>query len=115
MKNYELLDVVKFPELFCNHSYISEVHHTYISTSFYVELKVIIFFAIEVKPNTEGWIDAILFSLQRQIFLSVGKGKEGGDCVLFCPDCYLAKFLSINGYYSGSEFRVPNIVKRKQE
>ena len=54
MKNYELLDVVKVPEFFCNHSYISQVHHTYISTSFYVELKAIIFFAIEVKPNTEG-------------------------------------------------------------
>ena len=81
MKNYELLDVVKVPELFCNHSYITEVHHTYISTSFYVELKAIIFFAIEVKPNTEGWIGAILFSLQRQIFLSVGKGKEGGASV----------------------------------
>ena len=54
MKNYELLDVVKVPELFCNHSYITEVHHTYISTSFYVELKAIIFFSIEVKPNTEG-------------------------------------------------------------
>ena len=33
IKNYELLDVVKVPELFCNHSYISQVHHTYISTS----------------------------------------------------------------------------------
>ena len=43
MKNYELLDVVKVPELFCNRSYISQVHHTYISTSFYVELKAIIF------------------------------------------------------------------------
>ena len=78
IKNYELLDVVKVPELFCNHSYISQVHHTYISTSV--------------------------------------EGKEGGGvCLLFCPDCYLAKFLSINGYYSCSEFRVPNIVKRKQE
>ena len=52
-----------------------------------------------------------VFSLQRQNFLSAGEGKEGGVCLLFCPDCYLAKFLSINGYYSGSEFRVPNIVK----
>ena len=35
------------------------------------------FYAIEVKPNTEGWIGAILFSLQRQIFLSVGEEKKG--------------------------------------
>ena len=46
------------------------------------------------------------FFIAKADFFECG-GEEGGGsvCLLFCPDCY----------YSGSEFRVPNIVKRKQE
>ena len=61
-----------------------------------------------------NWCDS--FFIAKTDFFECGGGEGGGGvCLLFCPNCYLAKFLSINGYYSGSEFRVPNIVKRKQE
>ena len=45
------------------------------------------------------------FHCKGRFFWVWGRGRRGGVCLLFCPNCY----------YSGSEFRVPNIVKRKQE